>query len=496
MVLAELGSKISKALRNISNAMVIDDKAVSDLLDEIVRALITADVNIKLVFTLRENIKKNLNWEALPQGVNKRQQIQKAVFEELCRLLDPGVKPFRPAKNRTNIVMFVGLQGSGKTTTCTKFASYYQKKGWKTALVCADTFRAGAFDQLKQNATKAKVPYYGSYTEMDPVKLARDGVRQFTLEKFELIIVDTSGRHKQEESLFQEMEQVQDAVNPDDVIFVMDGSIGQAAFDQAAAFKKRVKVGSVIITKLDGHAKGGGALSAVAATASPITFIGTGEMFEDFEEFGAESFVSRLLGMGDVRTLVDKMKSVIDEKKQPEMLQRLTQGIFTMRDMYEQLQNVLKMGPLSQVMSMIPGLSQELMPKGKEKEGQLRIKNFLTIMDSMTHDELDNADFPHLPNLESRMKRVARGSGRSMREVYELVEQYKLFQKMIGQMKHLNLDKIKNERDLKNLQKTMPQLLKGVPGMQNVNMNSMMKQLTSGAGAGALGGLMKKMGMG
>lgn len=158
--------------------------------------------------------------------------------------------------------MFVGLQGSGKTTTCTKYALYYKKQGWRVALVCADTFRAGAFDQLKQNATKAGIPFFGSYTETDPVKLARDGVEQFKKEKYEIIIVDTSGKHKQEESLFEEMKQVATAISPDITLFVMDSSIGQAAHDQAAAFKAKVEVGAVIITKLDGHAKGGGALSA------------------------------------------------------------------------------------------------------------------------------------------------------------------------------------------------------------------------------------------
>nr|GMD19665.1 signal recognition particle 54 kDa protein 2 [Ipomoea batatas] len=193
--------------------------------------------------------------------------------------------------------MFVGLQGSGKTTTCTKYAYYHQRKGWKPALVCADTFRAGAFDQLKQNATKAKIPFYGSYTESDPVKIAVEGVERFKKENCDLIIVDTSGRHKQEAALFEEMRQVSEATKPDLVIFVMDSSIGQAAFDQAQAFKQSVAVGAVIVTKMDGHAKGGGALSAVAATKSPVIFIGTGEHMDEFEVFDVKPFVSRLLGL-------------------------------------------------------------------------------------------------------------------------------------------------------------------------------------------------------
>lgn len=192
--------------------------------------------------------------------------------------------------------MFVGLQGSGKTTTCTKLAHYYKRRSWRTGLVCADTFRAGAFDQLKQNAAKARIPFYGSYTEIDPVVIARDGVKKFKEENFDIIIVDTSGRHKQEESLFEEMIQVYNTIKPDNVVFVMDASIGQACEAQARAFNEKVDVGSVIVTKLDGHAKGGGALSAVAATQSPINFIGTGEHIDQFEPFDASSFVRKLLG--------------------------------------------------------------------------------------------------------------------------------------------------------------------------------------------------------
>lgn len=195
------------------------------------------------------------------------------------------VKAFAPKKGQPNVVMFVGLQGSGKTTTCTKYAYYYQRKGFKPALICADTFRAGAFDQLKQNATKAKIPFFGSYTETDPAKIAAEGVERFRAEKCDLIIVDTSGRHKQEASLFEEMQEVAATVNPGLTVFVMDASIGQAVSDQAAAFRGAVDVGAVIVTKMDGHAKGGGALAAVAATKSPIIFVGTGEHIDEFEPF-------------------------------------------------------------------------------------------------------------------------------------------------------------------------------------------------------------------
>ena len=243
MALAELGKSISKALHAMSNATVIDEKVLDECLKGISVALLQSDVNVKLVSSMRASIKKRVNVEDMAAGLNKRKIIEKAVFDELCSLLNSGgEKKLELKKGKTNTVMFVGLQGSGKTTTCTKYAYYYKKKGWKPAMVCADTFRAGAFDQLKQNATKANVPYYGGYNETDPAVIAQKGVERFKEEKRDLIIVDTSGRHKQEAALFEEMRQVAAAVQPDQIIFVMDGSIGQAAFDQARAFKECVEV--------------------------------------------------------------------------------------------------------------------------------------------------------------------------------------------------------------------------------------------------------------
>ncbi|KAJ8891474.1 hypothetical protein PR048_004002 [Dryococelus australis] len=352
------------------------------MLKEICAALLEADVNIRLVKKLRENVRAVIDFEEMAGGLNKRRMIQSAVFKELVKLVDPGVKPYLPVKGKPNIIMFVGLQGSGKTTTCTKLAYHYVKKNWKACLVCADTFRAGAYDQLKQNATKARIPFYGSYTEVDPVVIAQDGVDMFKKEGFEIIIVDTSGRHKQEESLFEEMLQVSNAIKPDNIIFVMDATIGQACEAQARAFKEKVDVGSVIVTKLDGHAKGGGALSAVAATNSPIIFIGTGEHIDDFEPFKTKPFVSKLLGMGDIEGLIDKVNELkLDENE--ELIEKIKHGQFTLRDMYEQFQNIMKMGPFSQIMGMIPGFSQDFLSKGGEQESMARLKKLMTIMDSM-----------------------------------------------------------------------------------------------------------------
>lgn len=390
-----------------------------------------SDVNVKFVQSMRNNIKKIINLDELAAGVNKKRIIHKAIFEELCNLVDPGIPAFKPKKGACNVVMFVGLQGSGKTTSCSKFSYYYQRKGYKVGMICADTFRAGAFDQLKQNATKAKVPYYGNPEEFDPVKIVSDGLAKFKKENFEIIVIDTSGRHKQESELFEEMKQIARVSNPDNVVFVMDASIGQAAELQAKAFKESVDVGSIIVTKLDGHAKGGGAISSVAATKSPIIFIGTGEHIHDLDKFSARSFVSKMLGMGDVGGLIETVKDLnLDDNK--ELLKKLEQGIFTLRDMYDQLQNILKMGPISKIMGMIPGFSSEMF-QGSEKDVSGRMKRFLAIMDSMNNAELDSDGkvFNTQPN---RLVRIARGSGTFVPEIEELLSQYKKFAQLVKKM--------------------------------------------------------------
>lgn len=473
MVLAELGSKITRAIANMRNKDIIDEAVLDEMLKEIGNALVSADVQVQLVLKLRKNIKNAVNLESMAGGMNKRKIIQKVVFEELCNLLDSGSKPFQPKKGQPNVIMFVGLQGAGKTTTVSKLAFFYKKKGWKPCLVCADTFRAGAYDQLKQNATKVKVPFYGSYSETDPVKVAGEGVELFKKEGYDIIIVDTSGRHKQEAALFEEMHQVAEVVKPDNIIFVMDGAMGQAAFDQASAFKGKVKVGSVIVTKLDGHAKGGGALSAVAATQSPIIFIGTGEHMEDLEPFETQTFVSKLLGMGDVKGMMKAFQEVLPMDKAPELAQRLSEGKFSLRDMYEQLQNIMKMGPIGKVMEMMPGMSH-IMPQLKGDEGNAKIKIMINILDSMTDDELDSIKPIKEP---SRVVRIARGSGRSIREVSELLEQHKQFAKMVDKMK--GLGKIRGNMNA-NLQK-----------MASVVPPHIVKQM---GGVGGLSNLMKQIG--
>lgn len=340
--------------------------------------------------------------------------------------------------------MAVGLQGAGKTTSCTKLAVHYQRKGFKVGLVCADTFRAGAFDQLKQNATKAKIPFYGSYTETDPVAISEAGVQQFKKSKFDVIIVDTSGRHKQEEELFEEMRMISQAVRPHMTVLVMDGAMGQAAESQASAFKESSDFGAIIVTKMDGHAKGGGAISAVAATKTPIIFIGTGENLHDIDTFRPRPFVQQLLGMGDMQGLLEHVQDVAmsDPDKQKELAKKFEQGSLSIRDWAEQIKNVTKLGPISKIAGMIPGLNADMIGQGGDDEAGKRIKRMLFITDSMTEKELESDGTIFLRKdkdgkyvgMSRRALRVARGSGTSVREVEELLVQYTMMKSGILNM--------------------------------------------------------------
>ena len=456
------------------------------MIKEICAALLEADVNVKLVGTLRKSIKATVNFKDLPPAVNKKRLIQKAVFDELVKLVDPHAEPFKPKKGKANVIMFVGLQGSGKTTTCTKLARHYQTRGFRSCLVCADTFRAGAFDQLKQNATKAKIPYFGSLTSTDPAQVASEGVAKFKKERFEIIIVDTSGRHRQEKDLFDEMTQIQRAVTPDQTIMVLDATIGQQAEAQSKAFKETADYGAIIITKTDGHASGGGAISAVAATHTPIVFIGTGEHMLDLERFSPQPFVSKLLGMGDMQGLVEHVQALkLDQK---DTMKHLAEGVFTIRDLRDQLQNIMKMGPLSKMAGMIPGLGQ-MMGGMDDEEGSVKMKRMIYVCDSMNNKELDS-DGKIFVEQPARMTRVARGSGTSVREVEELLSQQKVMAGMAKKMGGMS----------KNMQKAQGQMGGGYRQQQMAAMQKRMQSLGQGGMGGGGGGmpdmgsLMKMMG--
>jgi signal recognition particle subunit SRP54 len=428
MALDKLSSSLTDAIKKLFKAGVVDEATVKELVRDIQRALLQADVNVQLVLDISKRIEERALKEKVPPGISRREHVIKVVYEELTRFVGDKPVPIKMEPGKRKIIMLVGIQGSGKTTQASKLARYYQKRGLKPALICADTYRPGAFAQLQQLANRINMPIYGDVKCKDPVKVVREGLKQFTGK--DLIIVDTAGRHKEEKDLIKEMKDLEKNIKPDEVIMVIDGTIGQQALIQAKTFHEATPIGAIIVTKLDGSSRGGGALSAVAATGAPIKFIGTGEKIEDIEPFIPSRFVGRLLGMGDLETLLEKVHDAeikVPEKKAKEILS----GKFTLTDMYEQFQAVKKMGPFSKVLKMLPGMSSSNVPQEMLDTAEGRLDKWGVIIQSMTPQEREN---PKLLN-SSRAKRVARGSGTTEKEVKELLKQYVMMRKMLKMMK-------------------------------------------------------------
>jgi len=427
MAIDRLGSSLYEALKKVFRASVVDEATVKELVRDLQRALLQADVNVQLVLAISKQIEERALKEKVPSGISRREHVIKVVYEELTRFVGDKPVPIKMEPGRKKIVMLVGIQGSGKTTHAAKLARYFQKRGLKPALICADTYRPGAFAQLQQLATRINVPVFGDSKAKDPVKVVNDGLKHFSDKDF--VIVDTAGRHKEEQELIREMKNLERHVKPDEVIMVIDGTIGQQALIQAKAFHEATPIGAIIVTKLDGSARGGGALSAVAATGAPIKFIGTGEKIEDIEPFIPSRFVGRLLGMGDLETLLEKVHDAeikVPEKKAKAILS----GKFTLTDMYEQFEAVKGMGPIKKIFKMLPGMSYDV-PDEMLNTAEGRLEKWRVIIQSMRFEEKEN---PKILN-SSRIRRVARGSGTSDKEVKELLKQYVMMRKMMKMFK-------------------------------------------------------------
>ena len=420
MVLEKLGDSLRAALRKIAGASYIDEALIKEIVRDIQRALIQADVNVQLALVITKNLQHRALNETPPPGMSPREHVVRIIYEELVKILGQ-VHDVPLQKQR---ILLVGLYGQGKTTTAGKLGKYFQKKGLSVGLVAADVHRPAAYDQLKQLSEQINSGFYGEPGEKDAVKIAKHGVK--TLEGMDVIIVDTSGRHALEPDLIKEIESVAKAVEANERLLVLDATVGQQAGPQAKAFHEAVNISGVIVTKLDGTAKGGGALSAVAEVKAPIVFIGVGEKIDDLEKFEPPRFISRLLGMGDLETLLERAQEAIDAQKAEELTKKIMAGKFTLHEMYEQIDMLKGMGPMGKLASLIPGVASRV--KDSEMEGtQKKLARFKIIMDSMTDEEMSE---PKLVK-SSRVQRIARGAGVAPRDVKELLRHYEMSRKAI-----------------------------------------------------------------
>ncbi|MDO8538574.1 MAG: signal recognition particle receptor subunit alpha, partial [archaeon] len=440
-----LGEKLRNAVEKIRNSSSLDKETVKEAVKEIQRALISSDVEVSLVLDLSKKIEENA-FKDLPEKISRREFVIKTVYDELVKVLG-GEKTSTPDNPKR--ILLCGLYGQGKTTSAGKLGKYYSKRGKKVGLIAADTFRPAAFEQLKQLSEKANLQFFGNPKEKKAEKVVEEGIKK--LKECDLIIVDSAGRSALDKELVEEIKKVNHAFKPDYTILVLSADLGQLAKKQSIAFKEAIGVNGILLTKVDGSAKGGGALTACSITRSPVYFIGTGEKLEDLQEFNAQRYLSKIMGYGDLQELLEKAKEAsMEEELDPE---ELLKGEFSLQTFYSQLKATKKMGPLNKVMEMM-GLNMQL-PKEQMEMTEEKLDKFKVMMDSMTKQE--KAD-PELLN-KNRILRIANGSGTSEEEVRELLKQFKNMKNMFRKFKKLN-----DEKYLSKLQKKggMEQLLKGM----------------------------------
>ncbi len=428
MVLEKLGDSLKSTLQKIAKSVFVDEKLINELVKDIQRALLQSDVNVQLVFDLTKQIKEKALKEKLPAGLTRREQLVNIVYEELVKFLG-GEGHKIEVKKKPFKIMLVGLFGNGKTTTAAKLGKFFSKRGLKVGMIQTDTWRPAAYDQLVQLGKNIKIPVFGNKKEKDPVKIFKEFESE--LKRFDVTIIDTAGRDALSKDLIEELNKLNKAVKADERLLVIGADVGQAAEKQAKAFHESCNITGVIITKMDGTAKGGGALVACSVTDAPVKFIGVGEKVDDFEEFKPKNFVGRLLGMGDLEALLEKAKEAMPEEQAEDLGKKFLKGEFNLVDLYEQMQAMSKMGPLGKVVEMIPGFGQLKLPKDMLQVQEGKLKKWRFIMDSCTKKELEDPDSID----RNRIERIAKGSGTTPAGVRELLKQYKQSKKMVKFLK-------------------------------------------------------------
>ncbi len=426
-MLESLSESLRSTIRKISRAGYVDKSLIKEVVRDIQRALLKGDVDVHLALKLSKNVERRALEEKPPSGMSHRDFLIKIIYEELVSILGEGKEiELKPQK-----IMLVGLYGQGKTTTAGKLARFFSRKGLSVALVACDVHRPAAYDQLKQLGEKINVPVFGIPGERDARKIAREAMKR--TKNYQVKIFDTSGRHALEDDLIEEIKDLKKIIEPDEIFLVLDATMGQQAGKQAKAFHDAVGITGVIITKMDGSAKGGGALSAVAVTGAPVVFIGTGEHLEDLEHFNPTRFISRLLGIGDLETLLETARELeINEEEAEKVVERMFSGRFNLKDMYEIWEQMAKPGILQRILSALPIARMGAdINRSMIEESQEKLRKYRVIMDSMTYEELENPEIIK----GSRIRRIAIGSGRSEDDVRSLLKEYKRMKKMMKQMR-------------------------------------------------------------
>jgi len=426
-MLGGLSSALKKGFDKIAGAVFVDKKTIEGVVKDLQRALIQADVNVHLVKELGDKIKKEAENEKI-KGIERKEHLTKLLHDEVINLIGKEKYELKFEKGENVRVLLVGLYGAGKTTSASKLALYYSKRGFKVAMLGLDVHRPAAASQLEQLGEKIKVPVFIDKEEKNALKIYKKYEEE--LKEFDLVIVDSAGRHNLDKDLVKEIKDLVKEIKPDHRLLVIQADIGQTAKAQAAEFQNAVDVNGVIVTRMDSTAKAGGALTACKETNAPVYFIGTGEKPNEFESFNPESFVSRLLGLGDLEGLLEKVQSAVDEKSQKKLGKKLQEGKLNLRDFQEQLKQVQGFGSLSKITEMIPGLSKAKIPEGMLGGQEEKLKKWPHIIDSMTEEEIENPEV--LEKQTSRLSRIAKGSGSTTTDIRQMLKQYKMLMEMAG----------------------------------------------------------------
>ena len=424
-MLEKLGQVIKKATDKIANAIFLDKNLVDQIIKDLQRALIEADVNVSLVKDLSDKIRKSALDERI-KGIEKKEHIIKLLHDELVKIL--GEYKQLKLKTGQNRIILLGLYGAGKTTTIAKLGNWFAKRGKKVALVGLDVHRPAAKEQLKQLGEKNNLNVFVDFEENDAVKTWKKFEKDKKFRDSDLILIDTAGRHNLDKELVQEIKALGKEIKPTETILIMPADIGQAAKQQAEDFQKALNISGVIITRMDSTAKAGGALTACNETKAPVYFIGTGEKTNDFETFNPKSFISRLLGLGDLEGLLEKVQSAIDEKSQKRAKERLEKGEFNLRDFQEQLKQMGNVGSFDKMLEMIPGSGKAKIPENLLGAQENKLKKWQFAIDSMTEKEIDNPEI--LEKQTSRLGRIAKGSGTTTTDIRQMLKQYKLLKEI------------------------------------------------------------------